>query len=157
MLMYGTDVKVDVHYSGQRGTGVYPVTFEGLIENVERRYRETFSESSKAQYEEFMRITPCSACGGQRLKKESLAVTIGDKNIYEVTCMPISELGKFLAELKLTPVGFIINNAPTNAITTAKLCHIFTFSRKIINENIMAKNRESLFSIEASARTRWSI
>lgn len=108
MLMYGTDVKVDVHYSGQRGTGVYPVTFEGLIENVERRYRETFSESSKAQYEEFMRITPCSACCGQRLKKESLAVTIGDKNIYEVTCMPISELGKFLAELKLTPTQEMI-------------------------------------------------
>ena len=102
ILIYGTDVSVDVHYVGQRGSGVYPTVFEGLIKNVERRYRETFSETMKAEYEEFMRITPCSECGGRRLKKESLAVTVGEKNIYEMTQMSIIDLQKFIADLKLS-------------------------------------------------------
>ena len=76
ILIHGTDVEVDVHYSGQRGSGVYPTKFEGLIKNVERRYRETFSESTKAEYEQYMRILPCKTCKGKRLKKEALAVTI---------------------------------------------------------------------------------
>ncbi len=102
ILLYGTDVSVDVHYVGQRGSGVYPTVFEGLIKNVERRYRETFSESAKAEYEAFMRITPCSECGGRRLKKESLAVTVGDKNIYEMTQMSIMDLQKFITGMKLS-------------------------------------------------------
>ncbi len=103
ILIYGTGGhSVKVHYTGMRGTGVYDVAFEGLIRNVERRYRETASETSKQEYEQFMRITPCKACRGQRLKKEALAVTVQDKNIYEVTSMPIDRLQKFLAELKLT-------------------------------------------------------
>ena len=102
ILIYGTDVSVDVHYVGQRGSGVYPTVFEGLIKNVERRYRETFSETMKAEYEEFMRISPCSECGGRRLKKESLAVTVGEKNIYEMTQMSIIDLQKFIADLKLS-------------------------------------------------------
>jgi excinuclease ABC subunit A len=101
MLMYGTEESVDVHYTGQRGTGVYPITFEGLIRNTERRYRETFSESSKADYETYMRITPCKACGGRRLRPESLAVTIAGRNIYEVTCMSIRDLQQFLLHLEL--------------------------------------------------------
>ena len=108
ILMYGTDISVDVHYTGQRGSGVYPVTFEGLIGNTDRRYRETFSESSKQQYEEFMQITPCKACGGMRLKKESLAVTIQDKNIYEMTCMSIGKLQAFLDDLKLSKTQELI-------------------------------------------------
>ena len=91
-----------VHYTGQRGSGVYPVAFEGLIKNVERRYRETASESSKQEYETFMRITPCKECKGMRLKKESLAVTVCDKNIYEITSMSIRDLQKFLDTMTLT-------------------------------------------------------
>ena len=91
-----------VHYTGQRGSGVYPVAFEGLIKNVERRYRETASESSKQEYETFMRITPCKECKGMRLKKESLAVTVCDKNIYEITSMSIRDLQKFLDTMILT-------------------------------------------------------
>ena len=103
MLIHGTGgKKVKVHYTGMRGTGVYDVAFEGLIRNVERRYRETGSESSKQEYETFMRITPCKSCKGQRLKKEALAVTIQGKNIYEVTSMPINKLQVFLQELTLT-------------------------------------------------------
>ncbi len=103
MLIHGTGgKKVKVHYTGMRGTGVYDVAFEGLIRNVERRYRETGSESSKQEYETFMRITPCKTCKGQRLKKEALAVTIQGKNIYEVTSMPINKLQVFLQELTLT-------------------------------------------------------
>ncbi|MBP3735870.1 MAG: excinuclease ABC subunit UvrA, partial [Lachnospiraceae bacterium] len=102
LLMYGTDVSVDVHYTGQRGSGVYPVAFEGLIQNTERRYRETFSEASKQQYEEFMQITPCKACGGRRLRPESLAVTVGGLNIHEMTCMSIGALREFLQKLELT-------------------------------------------------------
>ena len=90
VLIYGTDGKeVKVHYKGQRGEGVYDVAFEGLIRNVERRYRETFSESSKAEYESFMRITPCKTCKGQRLKPSALAVTVAGKNIYEITSMSV--------------------------------------------------------------------
>lgn len=102
MLVYGADKTVNVHYKGSRGEGDYPILFDGLIKNVEQRYRETFSESAKAEYEEFMRITPCQLCGGQRLKKESLAVTIDDKNIYEITSMSIDELQKYLEQLKLS-------------------------------------------------------
>ena len=103
ILLYGTKGReIKVHYKGQRGEGVYDVAFEGLIENVNRRYRETFSESSKAEYETYMRITPCPACHGQRLKKESLAVTIGDKNIYEATNMSIVRCREFLDGLTLT-------------------------------------------------------
>lgn len=103
MLIYGTDGKeVKVHYKGQRGVGVYDVAFEGLIQNVNRRYRETGSDVMKQQYEEFMRITPCKCCKGQRLKKEALAVTVSDKNIYEVTAMSIRKLQEFLNNMTLT-------------------------------------------------------
>ena len=102
-IIYGTNGKsVKVHYKGQRGEGVYDVTFEGLIKNVERRYRETGSESSKQEYETFMRITPCPACHGQRLKATSLAVTVSDKNIYEVTNLSIEKLTEFLRGMVLT-------------------------------------------------------
>ena len=105
VLIYGTKGKeVKVYYKGQRGEGVYDVAFEGLIQNVARRYRETYSEASKAEYETFMRITPCPVCHGQRLKKESLAVTVGDKNIYEATNMSIVKFHEFLDELNLTPM-----------------------------------------------------
>ena len=125
LIINGTDKEVKVHYSGQRGTGVYPIAFEGLIKNVERRYRETGSESMRSEYEAFMRITPCSECGGKRLKKESLAITVGDKNIYDVTTLSIIDLADFLSGLELTKqqqrigeqilkeikarVGFLIN------------------------------------------------
>ncbi len=103
ILIYGTNGKtVKVHYTGQRGTGVYDVAFEGLIENVSRRYRETFSQTSKAEYESFMRITPCATCHGQRLKKESLAVTVGDLNIYEATNMSIVRFREFIDNLELS-------------------------------------------------------
>jgi len=101
-LIYGGFEEVNVHYSGQRGQGIYPVTFEGIIKNTERRYRETFSESSKAEYEEFMRFTPCNECKGMRLKRESLAVTVSDKNIYEVTQLSVLDLQEFLSDMKLT-------------------------------------------------------
>ena len=109
MLIYGTDGrKVKVHYRGQRGVGVYDVAFEGLIQNVNRRYRETGSDAIKQQYEEFMRITPCKCCGGQRLKKESLAVTVSDKNIYEVTSLSIRKLQEFLSNLELSRQQMLI-------------------------------------------------
>ena len=93
---------VKVYYRGQRGEGVYDIAFEGLVRNVAKRYRETASESSKQQYEEFMRITPCASCKGQRLKPTSLAVTVADKNIYEITNMPILDLQDFLQNMKLS-------------------------------------------------------
>ncbi len=103
MLVSGTGGKeVKVHYKGQRGEGIYPVAFSGLIKNVEQRYRETYSETAKAEYEEFMRVTPCKLCGGRRLKRESLAVTVDDKNIYELTAMSLGNLHAFLQEMKLT-------------------------------------------------------
>ncbi len=103
ILIYGTDgKKVRIRYQGQRGVGDYDIEFEGLIENVRRRYRETGSESSKAQYEEFMQITPCEACHGMRLKKEALAVTVGEKNIYELTTLSVKKLLDWLKELQLT-------------------------------------------------------
>ena len=109
ILIHGTDGKsVKVHYVGQRGEGYYDIAFEGLIRNVERRYRETGSETMKAEYESFMRITPCHECGGQRLKPSALAVTIGDKNIAEITSLSIEKLEEFLNELELTKTQELI-------------------------------------------------
>lgn len=103
VLIHGTNGHaVKVYYKGQRGEGVYDVVFPGLIKNVEQRYRETGSDAMKQEYETFMRITPCKTCKGQRLKKESLAVTVGDRNIYELTSLSIENLKKFMGELKLT-------------------------------------------------------
>ena len=103
IILHGTDGKtVDVYYEGQRGKGVYPVAFEGLIKNVERRYRETGSETMKQEYESFMQFTPCNLCGGMRLKREALAVTVADKNIYEITSLSITGLQEFLNNLSLT-------------------------------------------------------
>ncbi|MBQ4537842.1 MAG: excinuclease ABC subunit UvrA [Lachnospiraceae bacterium] len=103
VLLHGTDGKeVEVHYTGQRGRGVYPVAFEGLIRNVQRKYRETFSDTMKQEYETFMRISACDECGGMRLKKESLAVTVNDKNIYEVTSLSVWQLQEFLENMQLT-------------------------------------------------------
>ena len=103
ILLHGTGGKeVLVYYEGQRGKGQYPIAFEGLIRNVERRYRETGSDATKQEYETFMRITPCRLCKGQRLKKEALAVTVCGKNIYEITSMFIGELSQFLQNMKLT-------------------------------------------------------
>ena len=124
-LIYGGFREVMVHYVGQRGEGNYPIIFEGILQNTERRYKETYSESQKAEYEEYMRISPCPECKGQRLKKESLAVTVADVNIYEITNMSILKLSEFLDNMKLTDqqrfigaqilkeikarVGFLIN------------------------------------------------
>ena len=103
LLLYGKNSRpVKVHYKGQRGEGVYDITFEGLIKSVARRYRETSAESTKAEYETFMTITPCEVCGGKRLKPTALAVTVGDKNIAELTELPITELAKFMKNLELT-------------------------------------------------------
>ena len=103
MLIYGTNGReVTVHYEGQRGVGDYPVAFEGILKNTERRYRETYSDSAKAEYEKFMRISPCAICRGQRLKPSSLAVTVGGKNIIEMTNLSVAKLLKFLDRLKLT-------------------------------------------------------
>ena len=103
ILLYGANEEVNVHYKGARGQGIYPVMFEGIIPNIERKYRETSSEIMKSEYEQSMRITPCKLCEGQRLKKESLAVTIQDKNIYEMTNMSIRDLKEFLQAIELTP------------------------------------------------------
>ncbi len=108
ILINGTDIEVDVHYQGQRGYGVYPIAFEGLIRNVERRYRETGSEMSKAEYEKYMSITPCTECNGMRLKKESLAVTLSGKNIYEITSISIGALKDFLDGMELTKQQHLI-------------------------------------------------
>ena len=109
ILINGTHGEsVPVHYTGQRGQGVYDIAFEGLVRNVERRYRETSAESTKAEYESYMRITPCKTCGGQRLKKESLAVTIGHKNIIDMTEMSVRDLRKYLDQLELTPTQLAI-------------------------------------------------
>ena len=109
ILINGTGGReVQVHYKGQRGTGVYPVAFEGLVKSVERRYRETASEISKQEYETFMSITPCPACKGMRLKKGALAVTVCGKNIYEITSLSIRKLQEFLNEMELTPQQLLI-------------------------------------------------
>ena len=103
IIVYGTNGKeVKVYYKGQRGEGVYPVALTGLLKNVEQRYRETYSETMKAEYEEYMQVTPCKLCGGRRLKRESLAVTVCDKNIHELTAMSLWDLKAFLQEMKLT-------------------------------------------------------
>ncbi len=108
ILLYGTDIEVDVHYQGQRGYGVYPTAFEGLIRNVERRYRESSSDAGKAEYEKYMSISPCDECHGMRLKKESLAVTVGGKNIYEITSISIGALKDFLDGMELTKQQHLI-------------------------------------------------
>ena len=109
MFMYGGDGRVlKVRYKGQRGEGVYNLDWEGLIKNVQRRYRETFSENQKAEYEQFMRISPCECCGGQRLKKSSLAVTVANKNIYEMTDMSVKDLVAFLEKMELTKQQLLI-------------------------------------------------
>ena len=111
MLIHGGDGRIlKVHYKGQRGEGVYDLNWEGLIKNVERRYRETGSDTMKQEYEQFMRITPCAACHGQRLKQSSLAVTVADKNIYEMTDMSVRDLVKYLAEMQLTEQQKFIGN-----------------------------------------------
>ena len=111
MLIHGGDDRIlKVHYKGQRGEGVYDLNWEGLIKNVERRYRETGSDTMKQEYEQFMRITPCAACHGQRLKQSSLAVTVADKNIYEMTDMSVKDLVKYLAEMQLTEQQQFIGN-----------------------------------------------
>ena len=109
ILVNGTEGRsVKVYYKGQRGEGVYDVAFPGLIRNVEQRYRETGSETMKQEYESFMRITPCTTCKGQRLKKESLSVTVADKNIYEITNLSIEKLKEFLSDIQLTPQQMLI-------------------------------------------------
>ena len=111
MFIKGGDGRVlKVHYKGQRGEGVYDLVWEGLVNNVEKRYRETSSDVMKAEYEQFMRITPCKTCKGQRLKESSLAVTVGDKNIYEMTCLSIKDLVKYLDELQLNEQQKLIGN-----------------------------------------------
>lgn len=111
MLIHGTDgMEVLVHYKGQRGEGIYPVAFEGLIKNSERRYRETGSDTMKQEYESFMRITPCRACHGQRLKATSLAVTICDKNIYDMTNQSVRDLHAFLKQMTLTKQRLLIGD-----------------------------------------------
>lgn len=111
MLIHGGDGRIlKVHYKGQRGEGVYDLNWEGLIKNVERRYRETGSDTMKQEYEQFMRITPCAACHGQRLKQSSLAVTVADKNIYEMTDMSVKDLVKYLEEMQLTEQQQFIGN-----------------------------------------------
>ena len=111
VLIHGTDGKeLKVHYKGQRGEGVYDVAFEGLIRNVQRKYRETSSDVMKQEYEQFMRITPCETCKGQRLKKESLAVTIGGRNIYETTNMSVKNLNEYLANLELNHQQHLIGD-----------------------------------------------
>jgi len=118
VLIHGTDGKeVMVHYVGQRGEGNYRVAFEGIIRNVERRYRETSSDTAKQEYETFMRITPCSACHGQRLKPAALAVTVADKNIYEITNMPVSKLQHFLSHMRLTKQQMLIGRQVLKEIT----------------------------------------
>ena len=110
ILVNGTEGRsVKVYYKGQRGEGVYDVAFPGLIRNVEQRYRETGSETMKQEYESFMRITPCTTCKGQRLKKESLSVTVADKNIYEITNLSIEKLKEFLSDIQLTPQQMLMS------------------------------------------------
>ncbi len=124
LLIYGTGGReVKVHYKSQRGEGVYDVAFEGLIENVNRRYKETFSESSKAEYESYMRITPCPVCKGQRLKKESLAVTVGDLNIFEATNMSIVKFKEFMDGLKLSQMHQTIGASILKEIR-ARICFL---------------------------------
>ena len=111
VILHGTDGKeLKVHYKGMRGEGVYDVAFEGLIRNVQRKYRETGSDTMKQEYEQFMRITPCETCKGQRLKAESLAVTVADKNIYEITSMSVKSLGSFLNEMELSHQQHLIGD-----------------------------------------------
>ncbi len=108
ILVHGTDIEVDVYYEGQRGRGVYPIAFEGIIRNSQRRYRETSSDTMKQEYESFMSITPCQCCKGMRLKKSSLAVTVCDKNIYEITNLSVVDLQEFLNKMALTKQQEII-------------------------------------------------
>ena len=125
LLLYGKNSRpVKVYYKGQRGEGVYDITFEGLLKSVARRYRETSAESTKAEYETFMTITPCEVCGGKRLKPTALAVTVGDKNIAELTELPITELAKFMKELELTDRQKMIGAAILKEIRSRLHCLI---------------------------------
>ena len=124
MLIHGTDgMEVMVHYKGQRGEGIYPVAFEGLIKNSERRYRETGSDTMKQEYESFMRITPCRACHGQRLKATSLAVTICDKNMYDMTNQSVRDLHSFLGQMTLTKQQLLIGDQILKEIK-ARICFL---------------------------------
>ena len=124
ILLYGTKGhEVKVRYKSQRGEGIYDVAFEGLLENVNRRYKETFSEASKAEYETYMRITPCPVCKGQRLKKESLAVTVGGLNIYQATNMSIVKFKDFMDNLELTPMQQTIGASILKEIR-ARICFL---------------------------------
>ena len=124
ILLYGTKGhEVKVHYKSQRGEGVYDVAFEGLLENVNRRYKETFSEASKAEYETYMRITPCPVCKGQRLKKESLAVTVGGLNIFQATNMSILKFKEFMDHLELSPMQQTIGASILKEIR-ARICFL---------------------------------
>ena len=124
ILLYGTKGhEVKVHYKSQRGEGVYDVAFEGLLENVNRRYKETFSEASKAEYETYMRITPCPVCKGQRLKKESLAVTVGGLNIFQATNMSILKFKEFMDDLELSPMQQTIGASILKEIR-ARICFL---------------------------------
>jgi len=119
VLMYGTNGKsVKVHYQGQRGEGIYDIEFEGLIKNVERRYRETASETMKGEYESFMNITPCPECKGQRLKKSSLMVTVGEKNIAQLTALPVGKIEAYMNNLSLTPTQQMIGESILKEIKT---------------------------------------
>ncbi len=131
LILYGTDKQVNVHYEGQRGSGVYPVTFEGVIKNVERRYRETGSDWSKQEYESFMRIIPCKECKGMRLKKESLAVTVCDKNIYEITSISIAKLHAFIGDMQLTKQQELIGKRILKEIR-----RVFPISRRFFSAAI---------------------
>ena len=118
MIIHGGDGRVlKVRYKGQRGEGVYDLNWEGLIRNVERRYRETGSETMKAEYEQFMRITPCESCKGQRLKETSLAVTVADLNIHEMTSMSVKDLCAFLDKMELTKQQLYIGQQILKEIT----------------------------------------
>ena len=122
IIMHGVDKSVKVTYKGQRGVGVYDIVFEGVIKNVQRRYRETSSETSRQEYEEFMKITPCDECKGKRLKKEILAVTVGDRNIADITDLPIHRLADFMDNLRLNSVQLKIGGEILKEIKTWISC-----------------------------------
>ncbi len=150
LLIYGKGSKnVKVHYKGQRGEGVYDVTFEGLIKNLERRYRETGSEYTRQEYESFMTITPCNECGGRRLKQESLAVTVGDKNISELTNMSITELNQFMGSLELTRQQHMIGD-----LIIREICSRLTFLEDVGLDYLMLSRAAATLSGGEAQRIR---